>query len=264
MMRIIKCPACWNEIDSNYEICPFCGFVLKGNQAESNAEQNYTKSDNTNPWNGAARNDSNNRFKLSQNSQRIVAIIAVVLVFLVIVGINRIDSVDKSYDTAYSHSDTSYDNSYNYNDTYSYVVQTGTEGAVNKAKSYLNVSAFSYTGLVEQLEYEGFSHYEATYGADNCGADWKEQALLKAKSYLNSSAFSESGLTEQLEYEGFTSEQAKYGVRLCGTDWKEQAAKKAASYLKVHDFTRSELIDQQENEDFTYEQASYGAGHSGF
>lgn len=153
-------------------------------------------------------------------------------------------------------------NSYDYD--YDYTPQTGNSGALAEAKSYLKSTAFSYTGLIEQLEYEGFSESEAKYGADNCGANWKEQALKKAKSYLKSSAFSYSGLIDQLEYNGFTNEQAKYGVDNCGANWKEQASKKAKSYLETFDFTRSELIDQLLYNGFTHEQAIYGAEQNGF
>jgi len=89
---------------------------------------------------------------------------------------------------------------------------TGEKNALLKAKAYLDMSAFSYDGLVEQLEYEGFSHEEAVYGADNCGANWNEQAARKAKAYLDMSAFSYDGLVEQLEYEGFSHKQAVYGA----------------------------------------------------
>ena len=88
--------------------------------------------------------------------------------------------------------------------------------AVRKAESYLGYSAFSKSGLVKQLEFEGFSKEDSVYGVDNCGADWMEQASLKAESYLDYSAFSRSGLIEQLEFEGFTSEQAIYGVDSVG------------------------------------------------
>lgn len=135
---------------------------------------------------------------------------------------------------------------------------TGQRNALEKAKSYLNISAFSYSGLIEQLEYEGFPSEEAAYGVDSCGADWNEQAAKKARSYLNISAFSYSGLIEQLEYEGFTSEEAAYGVDSCGADWNEQAAKKAKSYLNMTAFSRDGLIEQLEYEGFTREQAVYG------
>ena len=91
-------------------------------------------------------------------------------------------------------------------------VTMGERNALAKAKSYLDFTAFSYTGLIDQLEYEGFSTEEATYGADNCGADWNEQAAKKAKSYLEFTSFSRSGLIDQLLYDGFTQEQAEYGV----------------------------------------------------
>lgn len=92
----------------------------------------------------------------------------------------------------------------------------GQRNSLTKAKQYLDYSSFSHSGMIQQLEYEGFSTEEATYGADNCGADWNEQAAKKAESYLEFSSFSRSGLIEQLEYEGFTADQAEYGVKAVG------------------------------------------------
>lgn len=135
---------------------------------------------------------------------------------------------------------------------------SGEKNALETAKSYLRYSAFSYEGLIDQLEYEGYSYSEAKYGADNCGADWYDQALKCAESYLKYSAFSKSGLVDQLEYEGFTSDQASYGVEGCGANWYEQAVKCAESYLKYSSFSRSALINQLEYEGFTYDQAVYG------
>ncbi len=88
--------------------------------------------------------------------------------------------------------------------------------ALSAAIDYLDYTAFSHDGLIEQLEFEGYSKEAATYAADNCGADWKEQAAKKAQEYLDYSSFSRSGLIEQLEYEGFTKEQAEYGATAVG------------------------------------------------
>ena len=88
----------------------------------------------------------------------------------------------------------------------------GEEQALKKAKSYLRSSAFSYEGLIDQLEYEEFTPEEAKYGVDNCGADWYEQAVKKAESYLRHMSFSYSELVDQLEFEGFTSDQAQHGA----------------------------------------------------
>lgn len=92
----------------------------------------------------------------------------------------------------------------------------GERNALQKAKDYLAFMPFSYTGLIDQLEYEGYTIDEATYGADNCGADWMEQAALKAQDYIDYTAFSRQGLIDQLLYEGFTEEEALYGVESVG------------------------------------------------
>lgn len=66
------------------------------------------------------------------------------------------------------------------------------------------------------MEFEQFTHEEAIFAADNCGADWNEQAVKKAKSYLSFTSFSKNGLISQLEFEGFTHEQAVYAVEQVG------------------------------------------------
>ena len=45
----------------------------------------------------------------------------------------------------------------------------GEKNALARAKNYLNYSAFSYTGLIGQLEYEGFTHNQAVYGVTQNG-----------------------------------------------------------------------------------------------
>lgn len=140
----------------------------------------------------------------------------------------------------------------------------GQKNALGQANSYLSLMHFSRTGLIDQLEFEGYTTEEATFAVDNCGADWKEQAAGKALDYLDTTAFSYSGLIDQLEFEGFTTEEATYGVDACGADWNEQAALKAQSYLDFMSFSRSQLIDQLEFEGFTAEQAEYGATAAGY
>lgn len=93
---------------------------------------------------------------------------------------------------------------------------TGQRNALNAAKTYLDTMAFSHSGLIEQLQYEGYSVEDATYAADNCGADWNEQAAKSAQTYLDTMSFSRDGLIEQLVYEGFSAEQAEYGATAVG------------------------------------------------
>ena len=151
----------------------------------------------------------------------------------------------------------------------------GQKNAVKKALSYLDFMAFSRKGLIEQLEYEGFSHDEAVYGVDKCGADWNAQAAQKAADYLDFTSFSRDGLIEQLEYEGFTHSEAVYGVDAVekassagssggsASMGQSNAVKKAQSYLDFTAFSRKGLIEQLEYEGFTNEEAVYGADHCG-
>lgn len=140
----------------------------------------------------------------------------------------------------------------------------GEKNALRTAKQYLDFSAFSYEGLIAQLEFEEYTHDEAVYAADNCGADWFEQALLSALNYLDFTVFSYTGLIEQLEYEEFTTEQATYGADNCGADWFEQAVKCAEDYLAYSGFSRDGLIEQLEFEGFTHEQAVHGVEANGY
>ena len=95
-------------------------------------------------------------------------------------------------------------------------VTIGMQNALKSAKQYLNFTGFSYTGLIKQLEFEHYSHEEAVYAADNCGADWNEQAVRSAKQYLAFTAFSRDGLIKQLEFEGYTHSQATHAADQCG------------------------------------------------
>ena len=90
------------------------------------------------------------------------------------------------------------------------------QNALRTAFNYLRYTSFSYSSLVEQLEYEGYPHDDAVYAVDNCGADWNEQAAKKAQSYLDYMPFSRQDLIDQLKYEGFTDSQAQYGVSQVG------------------------------------------------
>lgn len=90
------------------------------------------------------------------------------------------------------------------------------KNALGSAKNYLSFMPFSHSGLIKQLEYEGYSVEEATFAADNCGADWNEQAALAAENYIDTMSFSRQGLIDQLVYEGFSQEQAEYGVTAVG------------------------------------------------
>ena len=84
--------------------------------------------------------------------------------------------------------------------------------AIDSASSYLDYTAFSRTGLINQLEFEDYATADATFAVDYLKVNWNEQAFKSAKSYLDYTSFSLQGLIDQLVFEGFTYEQASYGA----------------------------------------------------
>ena len=92
----------------------------------------------------------------------------------------------------------------------------GQSNAMRTARDYLGVLAFSRSGLIKQLEFEGYSNADATFAVDAIDVDWNEQAAQSARQYLDVMGFSRSGLIDQLVFEGFTRQQAEYGVTEAG------------------------------------------------
>jgi Host cell surface-exposed lipoprotein len=86
------------------------------------------------------------------------------------------------------------------------------ENAIGSAQDYLDLAGFSRSGLIKQLEYEGYSTANATYAVDHVGADWNAEAVQSAQDYLDLQNFSQQGLSEQLAYEGYTPEQVQQAV----------------------------------------------------
>jgi Host cell surface-exposed lipoprotein len=88
--------------------------------------------------------------------------------------------------------------------------------AKRSAESYIEMSGFSRSGLIEQLKFEGFSAKDAEVAIDSMKVNWNEEADQSAKSYVDMSGFSRSGLIEQLIFEGYTKTQAAHGADSVG------------------------------------------------
>lgn len=187
-MALINCPNCGKSVSDKAEQCPHCGRILS----------KTALSETHKPIQDILTDRKNRATVISV----IAIVVALILIWVVVDQYQTKNTYISNYETY----------------EYSQEVKTGTEGAVNTAKEYLRLSGISYSGMIKQLELEGFSTYEATYGANNCGADWNEQAVLSAKSYLrmSSTTWTKASLKKQLELEGFTSSQATYGVDHCG------------------------------------------------
>lgn len=93
---------------------------------------------------------------------------------------------------------------------------TSQANAVRSADDYLSMSGFSKEGLIEQLEFEGYSKADAKFAIKALKPDWNAEAAESAKDYVDMSGFSRSGLIEQLMFEGFTRAQAEYGADKAG------------------------------------------------
>ena len=151
-MALFNCPVCGKSISDKAVSCPGCGHPVQQVSEVPLAKKSGGK--------------------------KAIAFVAIFAVLLCVVWAFFDSQQNKRISDSFDYGGSNY------------VPKTGNAGALEQPKSYIRSSAFSYTGLIEQLEYHGFSSSEAQYGADNCGADWKEQALRNAKSYLSSSAFS--------------------------------------------------------------------------
>jgi flagellar biosynthesis GTPase FlhF len=94
------------------------------------------------------------------------------------------------------------------------------QNAYRSAVSYLDLMGFSRSGVIEQLEFEGYSTADAEFAIARLeaegGVDWNAEAAESAASYMDLTAFSRAGLVDQLLFEGFTPEQAEYGVSTTG------------------------------------------------
>jgi len=96
-------------------------------------------------------------------------------------------------------------------------VSTATEApspsrnARRSAENHLDFGAFSRSGLINQLEFEGFSSHDAMWVVDGLAIDDNAQAAKKAENHLGC-----SGLIDQLDFEGYAPEQAGFGVSQVG------------------------------------------------
>lgn len=139
------------------------------------------------------------------------------------------------------------------------------ESALLDAKYYLS-SPYSKARLIETLEKSEYIHDDAVYAADNCGADWNEQAVKTAENYLFFEPHSYIQLLEALtSIEKFTYDQAIYGINNCEVDWKYQAERRVQGYIQSNkSCSYNELIKLLEDEGYTHKQAVYGAEQNGY
>ncbi len=178
----MKCKKCGNEFDGNF--CPACGTPADDKTVVSQTPV---------------------RAKKKHGCLTVVLVVVVVFFILAAIGSQG------GSDTASSQTSTS-SQSQDVQPSASSDVQATAEAepaptatpavqvsnmqAYLTAVSYIKTMPFSASGLVDQLEYEGFTEAEAQEAVDALDVDWNEQALLDAQQYLETSAFSHTGLID--------------------------------------------------------------------
>ena len=110
------------------------------------------------------------------------------------------------------------------------------------ANEHLEAMPYSRKGLIRQLEYEGYTAFEAAKAVDACGANWKEQALKSAELYQSAEPFSYDSLLQQLEFEGFTEEEAAY-KRIVGLLRQHQAGCESGRTIFIGHAVFAQRID---------------------
>ena len=199
------CPKCNKMNMETAKFCEGCGTTLLASQP---VKETKSSSGGVMGW-----------WNSQGSGVKALSIIGVCCVGLIlIIGVMALITPDTTTNTTTSTSPSSSTPATDTSSSGSSVTSAtaGQEQAAKMAESYLDTMAFSRSGLIKQLKYEGFTQEEAEYAVDQTGADWNKQAAKMAESYLDTMAFSRSGLIEQLEYEGFTSQQAEYGVQAVG------------------------------------------------
>ena len=92
------------------------------------------------------------------------------------------------------------------------VLNSIVQEAMKTAKTYLGYIDYSYSGLVNQLELEGYSNTDAVKAVEMLGIDWNEQALKCANAYIVKSKMTKKEVKKQMKADGFTDSQIEYAI----------------------------------------------------
>lgn len=218
----MKCQNCGNEIETNQPRCPYCGTPIENSEFQKRKwyqSTTFTVSMLILFWPVGL-------FLMwkyqKQWKKPVKIIISIIFVFVFINFLSSPSSSDSPKKDAKMEKEDEISEVVTSDESEPAPVKEepeltmGQKNAVSSAKNYLHFMAFSYSGLIHQLEFDGYTTEEATFAADNCDADWYAQAVASAENYLKHMSFSKQGLIDQLLYEGFTQDQAENAVTAVG------------------------------------------------
>ena len=128
---------------------------------------------------------------------------------------------------------------------------------------YLGLNGFSKKSLKEKLIDRGFTEKESQHAIDQCGADWKKQALKSTKWKVERYDFLIPSIRDFLQSEGFTEEEIEYAIEHCGTDPLDQVAKKAKEINEKEHCSRMAVEYMLLQYGFSKEEVSSGTERAG-
>lgn len=205
----------------------------------------------------------------------LLKVLAPLIVFGIIVSVvsSCIDAVGEIFDDSDETTTTSSDTNYSSGDE-----DDGSTGffgssdkkdtrdcrtrALDQAKGYVDSAGVSRDDLKSWMKDE-YSDDDIQYAIDNCGADWKEEALQFAQNVvgIEGAGYSEQRLTKLIQGKGYTDDEVSYAMANVDVDWNEEALKCARSYRDNVDLEGDELRDQLKYEKFSDDQISYAMSH---
>ncbi len=116
--------------------------------------------------------------------------------------------------------------------------------ALEYAKDVVRSKSISKESLIWEVQSKlGIDHMDAVHAVENCGADWKEEALDYAKELLEKydSGWNPGDLESHLQKAKFLEEERVYAVENCGIDWKEETKKYAEYSLSALPRSKDQL-----------------------
>lgn len=239
------CIVCGSVIKQSAKKCPYCN----AEQSKISYTSSHKAGERTQENKTARKTSVQNRPTTGRNPRRKstvpaitgIGIVVVVFVLIMVIGIFSYIFSNVMYVPVREpvHSITVPEN------------MTDVQGeALKEAHKQLEYFDISYNGLVETLQWMGYSFEDAIFAAEYCGADWNEEALGCAQSYVDYSTFSYTVLIDQLMFDGFTEEQARWGANNCDIAWFEEALEGAQLYLELSAISCKSLTEQLEIDGF--------------
>ncbi len=119
-----------------------------------------------------------------------------------------------------------------------------------------------------QLEFSDYTEAEIKYALDNCGIDWKKEALEQVKAMINSTdlVFSKQLIVNHLYDLTYTQVEVDYALNnsdYYNVDWKVKALNYAKQYLEYNIYSKQGLKEILEESLFIESEAQYAVDNCG-